>query len=211
MSDDRSILFVDDYDMLRKIYVEILSTAGYRMMEAANADECMQSLAREVPDLILLDIMMKPVDGWETLRQIRSLPTSATVPVVMVSGKAILPSEVTAYGPLIDGFMRKPLLNSVLLSKIKDFFIWFDTLKEQCRTARSQGVDETIVSSYFSLMRQERSMTIMLDMIRKEYDSAGDQMAVGIINEAMQGIEVTIHDVSAKIQEYQGIMSAVSQ
>ena len=64
MSESRSLLFVDDYDMLRKIYAEIISNAGYRVAQAANADECMEALERDVPDLVLLDIMMKPVDGW---------------------------------------------------------------------------------------------------------------------------------------------------
>lgn len=210
MSDARSILFVDDYDMLRQIYVEILSAAGYRVVGAADASECMESLGRDTPDLILLDIMMKPVDGWETLRQIRSFSSSSDVPVIMVSGKAILPSEVTGYGPLIDGFMRKPLLNAVLISMIKDFFIWFDALKEDCRIARFQGVDDTVVSSYFTLKRQERSMKIMLQMIRKEYDSAGDQMAYDIIHEAIREIEDLIQGLSDKVLEYEATIRSFS-
>ncbi len=208
MSRARSVLFVDDYEMLRQIYVEILSTAGYRMMEAADCQECMAEVSRETPDLILLDIMMKPVDGWETLRQIRSNPGTREVPVIMVSGKAILPSEVTAYGPLMDGFMRKPLLNAVLLSTIRDFFTWFDDLNDRCRKARFRGVDEDLVTAYASLCRQERSIGIMYNLIRREYDTPGDQMTSDIIGEAMEKIEELAHGISERISEYEPLITS---
>jgi CheY-like chemotaxis protein len=198
MADPRTLLFVDDYDMLRKIYREILTDAGYRVFEAASAAECMKSLSTDIPDLILLDIMMKPVDGWETLRMIRANPTTADLPVVMVSGKAVLPSEVTAYGPLIDGFLRKPLQNAVLISSIKDFFIWFDELKNQCEGARKGGADESAVSSYFTLRRQEKSMRLMLALIKREYESGGDMMANEIISDAIHKIEEFIEDICQK-------------
>jgi len=202
MPDSRSILFVDDYDMLRQIYVEILTNAGYRVEEAADADQCMQVLQREIPDLILLDIMMKPVDGWEVLRQIRACPDAGDVPVIMVSGKAILPSEISEYGPMIDGFMRKPLLNEALLANIREFFSWFDALEEDCKKARFQGTDESVISSYRSLRRKERSLSVMLAMIRREYDTGGDKIASEIINEAMNNVDSMILDISTRIHEH---------
>ena len=196
----RSLLFVDDYDMLRKIYVDILTDAGYQVMDASGAEECMQALSRKVPDLILLDIMMKPVDGWETLLQIRSYPPSAHTPVVMISGKAILPAEVTRYGPLTDGFLRKPLQNAVLISAIAEFFEWYDELKKQCDAARAGGVDESVINSYFSLKRQERSIHRMLEIIRKEYGAGSDLMAAEIIADSIREIENALAGISTQIQ-----------
>ena len=200
MSGSRSLLFVDDYDMLRKIYVDILSDAGYQVMEAADAVLCMEALSKAIPDLILLDIMMKPVDGWETLLQIRSFPPAAGVPIVMISGKAILPAEVVRYGPLIDGFLRKPLQNAALIASIAEFLSWFEDLKAQCEDARAHGVDDASVASFFSLKRQDHSITRMLTMIRKEYGSGSDQMAADIIAESINEIEVFHTDIIRKIQ-----------
>lgn len=199
MSESRSLLFVDDYDMLRKIYAEIISNAGYRVAEAANVDQCMEHLQQEIPDLILLDIMMKPVDGWETLRRIRSYPPSAVVPVVMISGKAILPSEVIRYGPQIDGFMRKPLQNALLLSSISDFFSWIDNLKERCKQAREKNADESELSLYFSLKRQEHSVRRMLSIIHAEYSTSADMMAAQLIADSLKEVENFADDITQKI------------
>jgi CheY-like chemotaxis protein len=199
MSESRSLLFVDDYDMLRKIYAEIITNAGYRVAEAANADECMESLKRDIPDLILLDIMMKPVDGWETLKRIRSYSPSSEVPVVMISGKAILPSEVIRYGPMIDGFMRKPLQNAVLLSSISEFFSWIEHLKSICDAARDNGIDTGMVASYFSLVRQKHSVQRMLAIINAEYSSSADMMAAQLIADSLKEVEMFAGEINRKI------------
>lgn len=201
MAGIRSLLFVDDYDMLRKIYVDILSDAGYLVTDASDAEQCMQALSRNIPDLILLDIMMKPVDGWETLLQIRSYPPALGVPVVMISGKAILPAEVIRYGPMTDGFLRKPLQNAGLISSIAEFFRWFESLKEQCAGARTKGADDAVVTSYFSLKRQERAINRMLSIIQKEYGGENDNPTVDIIADSISEIEAFLDEISQKIEK----------
>lgn len=196
----RSILFVDDYDMLRRIYMELLSDAGYRVMGAANADECMASLACEIPDLILLDIMMKPVDGWATLRMIRSFPPSSGIPIIMISGKAILPQEVTQYGPLIDGYMRKPLQNAFLISSIAEYFSWFDSLRDRCEAAITAGRNPDDVALFFTLKRQERSVHLMYWMIKTEYEKNRDPASPHILIDAFNSIEAYIADMTEQIQ-----------
>ncbi|MFH0968272.1 MAG: response regulator [Methanobacteriota archaeon] len=193
MTGTRSLLFVDDYDMLRKIYVDILSDAGYQVTDASSAKQCMEALSKKIPDLILLDIMMKPVDGWETLLQIRAYPPALGVPVVMISGKAILPVEVIRYGPLIDGFLRKPLQNAILIASIAEFFGWFEALKVQCASARAKGADDSVVAEYFSLKRQDKAIKRMLSIIQKEYGGGSDRIAVDSITDSINEIE-TFHE-----------------
>jgi DNA-binding NtrC family response regulator len=209
MADTRSLLFVDDYDMLRKIYVDILYDAGYQVIDAAGAEQCMQALSRNVPDLILLDIMMKPVDGWETLLQIRSYSPAIGIPVIMISGKAILPGEVTRYGPLIDGFLRKPLQNATLISSIADFFSWYEALKAQCDAARIQGINESTVTTFLSLKRQERAINRMLQIIRNEYGSGSDQMAAKIIADSIREIEILLEGISCRIKDAEEEMDVI--
>jgi two-component system, OmpR family, response regulator len=197
----RSILFVDDYDMLRKIYLEILSDAGYEVQGASGAKECMESLSQGVPDLILLDIMMKPVDGWTTLNQIRTFSSSSQVPVIMISGKAILPQEITNYAPSIDGYLRKPLQNVTLLQSLEDFFIWFEKLTTECERARKNGGDPDLVDQYFSSTREYRSSRQMNEMIHREYDKGRDNQPSDILTEAFAEIDSYIQTVEKKLRD----------
>ena len=206
----RLILFVDDYEMLRKIYVEILSEAGYRIQDASSAEECMSSLAQEIPDLILLDIMMKPVDGWATLLQIRDHLPSAGVPVIMISGKAILPQEISQYGPFIDGYLRKPLQNVTLLNSISAFFDWFDLLREVRDKALVSGKDPELVESYFKMRREYRSISQMYQMVQHEYDKTRDSLAADILTEAFAEIEHYIESVAQKLKYTEGQLGVSS-
>ncbi len=197
----RSILFVDDYEMLRKIYVEILSEAGYQIQDAASADECMQVLSREIPDLILLDIMMKPVDGWATLLQIRDNLPSSQVPVIMISGKAILPQEVTQYGPHIDGYLRKPLQNVTLLTALSDFFTWYEKLSKEMNIVKTSGKDPKLVDSYFQLRREYHSVTHMYGMIQHEYDKTRDSLTTNILADSFEEIDKHIAQLTQNIRD----------
>jgi CheY-like chemotaxis protein len=187
--------------MLRKIYVEILSEAGYQIQDAASADECMQVLSREIPDLILLDIMMKPVDGWATLIQIRDNLPSSQVPVIMISGKAILPQEVTQYGPLIDGYLRKPLQNVTLLNALSDFFTWYEKLSKEMNIAKTSGKDPNLVDSYFQLRREYHSVTHMYGMIQHEYDKTRDSITTNILADSFEEIDKHIAQLTQNIRD----------
>jgi hypothetical protein len=119
----------------------------------------------------------------------------------MISGKAILPSEVTRYGPMIDGFMRKPLQNAALLSSLDEYFSWLDTLKTICDNAIINGADSEIISSYSTYKRQEKGVNIMLALIQREYDISSDLMAVEIISESIQEIKDMIETIGSKISQ----------
>jgi excisionase family DNA binding protein len=81
------VLVVDDDDRLRE-YVRVnLEMDGYAVREAANADEGLAALEEESPDLILLDVMMPKVDGFEMLRRVQERHGIGTIPVIMFSGK----------------------------------------------------------------------------------------------------------------------------
>ena len=81
------ILIVDDDDRLREFVRVNLEMEGYSVREAANADEGLAALEAESPDLILLDVMMPQVDGWEMLRRVHERHGVGSIPVIMFSGK----------------------------------------------------------------------------------------------------------------------------
>jgi|SRR5215207_9802275 len=100
----KTILVVDDEPVLRAIVREILHEEGYTVIEAADGRVMLEIIARERPDLVLMDVMMPGVDGREAYRQLRSRPEHRDVPVVMMSA-AVQPHGLD---PSIAGFMAKP-------------------------------------------------------------------------------------------------------
>ena len=110
----KTILVVDDEPVLRAIVREILHEEGYTVIEAADGRVMLEIIARERPDLVLMDVMMPGVDGREAYRQLRSRPEHRDVPVVMMSA-AVQPHGLD---PSIAGFMAKPFDISELVDLV---------------------------------------------------------------------------------------------
>jgi excisionase family DNA binding protein len=112
------VLIVDDDEQVRE-YVRVnLEAEGYDVREAGNAEEGLRAVEEARPDLVLLDVMMPQVDGWEMLRQLQDLQGEA-VPVVMFSGKAdaATADEIAERGA--QGFIGKPFDPGQLIEKTK--------------------------------------------------------------------------------------------
>jgi len=113
------VLIVDDDERLRE-YVRVnLEAEGYVVREAAGAAEGLAALGEQSPDLILLDVMMPQVDGWEMLQQIHEHTGVGAIPVVMFSGKADERSAAEAESRGAQGFIGKPFDPSSLIEQTK--------------------------------------------------------------------------------------------
>ena len=113
------VLIVDDDERVRE-YVRVnLEMEGYAVREAGSADEGLGVLEEVSPDLILLDVMMPEVDGWEMLRRVQERHGVGAIPVVMFSGKVNERSaeEATARGA--QGFVGKPFDPQQLIEHAK--------------------------------------------------------------------------------------------
>jgi excisionase family DNA binding protein len=113
------VLIVDDDERVRE-YVRVnLEMEGYAVREAGNAEEGLGVLEEVSPDLILLDVMMPEVDGWEMLRRVQERHGVGAIPVVMFSGKVNKQSaqEATARGA--QGFVGKPFDPQQLIEHAK--------------------------------------------------------------------------------------------
>ncbi|OPX70671.1 MAG: response regulator PleD [Methanoregulaceae archaeon PtaB.Bin108] len=104
-----TLLLVDDNSAFLRMYGKLLELIGFSVIGAPGRDECMQVLASERPDLILLDIMMEPHDGWDTLRSIRNNDQTMAIPVVILTGKRPTVEEIDRYGGDIEDYLMKPV------------------------------------------------------------------------------------------------------
>jgi len=113
------VLIVDDDARVRE-YVRVnLEAEGYVVREAASAAEGLAALGEQSPDLILLDVMMPQVDGWEMLQQIHEHTGVGAIPVVMFSGKVDDRSAAEAESRGAQGFIGKPFDPSSLIVQTK--------------------------------------------------------------------------------------------
>jgi excisionase family DNA binding protein len=112
-----SILIVDDDSGLRSFVRASLELEGYTVREAGSAEEGLAALEEESPDLILLDVMMPKVDGWEMLRRVQERHGVGAIPVLMFSGKVDEAADVTARGA--SGFIGKPFDPQQLIESAK--------------------------------------------------------------------------------------------
>ena len=113
------ILIVDDDPGLRGFVRAALEYDGYAVREAANAEEGLQALDEEPPDLILLDVMMPKVDGWEMLRRVQERHGVGSIPVLMFSGKVDERAAADAASRGAHGFIGKPFDPQQLIESAK--------------------------------------------------------------------------------------------
>jgi excisionase family DNA binding protein len=113
------VLIVDDDERVRE-YVRVnLEMEGYSVREAGSADEGLEVLEEVSPDLVLLDVMMPEVDGWEMLRRVRERHGTDAIPVVMFSGKVDEGTAGEAAARGAQGFLGKPFDPQQLIEHAK--------------------------------------------------------------------------------------------
>jgi len=116
----RRILLVEDVEDNRRIVRDLLSSVGYELIEAVDGAEGVAAAEREKPDLILMDIQLPVVDGYEATRRIRAIPDLAAVPIIAVTSYALSGDEAKARAAGCDGYVAKPFSPRQLLAKIRE-------------------------------------------------------------------------------------------
>lgn len=111
-----TILIVDDEMRMRRIVCDYLSIKGYRVLEAADGLQALAVLERESVDLVLLDVMMPHLDGWETCRRIRQ---QSDLPVIMLTARSQEEDELNGFRLGVDEYITKPFSLKVLLARIE--------------------------------------------------------------------------------------------
>jgi two-component system cell cycle response regulator DivK len=117
----KRILVVEDQEDLRGVLRDLLTKSGYDVAEAADGPDGVAKALSERPDLILMDIQLPGLDGYETTRQIKSDPKLATTPIIAVSSFAMKGDEEKARAAGCDHYVTKPYSPLRLLRIIRGF------------------------------------------------------------------------------------------
>jgi len=114
----KKILVVDDEESIRTVLEFTLAQAGYDADTAANGDECLEKVYAFGPDLIILDLMMPQVDGWEVMRLLRANPETEKIPIVLLTAKGEIHDKLTALQQGATDYVTKPFSKSDLLQRL---------------------------------------------------------------------------------------------
>lgn len=117
----KRILVVEDQEDNRQIIRDLLSTTDYQIIEAANGEEALAAVARERPDLILMDIQMPILDGYEATRRIKADPRLSSIPIIAVTSYALSGDDEKARAAGCNDYVPKPYSPRQLLMKIRQY------------------------------------------------------------------------------------------
>ncbi len=137
------ILIIDDVSSSRLIAKAKLATAYYDVIEAATGEDGIAMARTEEPDLILLDVMMPGIDGFETCQRLKSDAKTAHIPVVMISSLSTRADRVRGMDCGADDFLTKPFEDTALLSRVSSLTrmkMMIDELRLRAETSRGLGL-----------------------------------------------------------------------
>jgi two-component system cell cycle response regulator DivK len=117
----KRILVVEDHEDNRRIMRDLLTSSGYEVIEAVTGIEGVSAAETYRPDLIVMDIQLPGIDGYEATRQIKANPNLQKVPIIVVTSYALSGDDVKAFEAGCDAYVAKPFSPRDLLAKIREY------------------------------------------------------------------------------------------
>jgi two-component system cell cycle response regulator DivK len=115
------ILVVEDQEDNRKILRDLLANSGFEVVEAVNGIDGVRLAEKLLPDLILMDIQLPGIDGYEATRQIKAKANLTAIPIIVVTSYALSGDDKKAYDAGCDDYVAKPFSPRKLLAKVHNF------------------------------------------------------------------------------------------
>jgi len=117
----KRILVIEDTENNRRILNDLLTRAGFEDVEANDGEKGVAMAAERKPDLILMDIQLPIVDGYEATRRIKSDPALREIPIIAVTSYALSGDEAKARAAGCDGYVAKPFSPREILATVREF------------------------------------------------------------------------------------------
>ena len=114
-----TVLLVDDDIHNQKIFETVLRHSGFRVRMAASGDEALREARAELPDLILMDLSIPVIDGWECSRQLKADPATRHIIILALTAHAMRGDQERALAAGCDGYLSKPISPKKLVEEVK--------------------------------------------------------------------------------------------
>jgi CheY-like chemotaxis protein len=132
------VLVVEDYQDAREMYAAYLQFSGYRVAEATNGIEAIEKTNELLPDIILMDLALPRMDGWEATRRLKANDRTRHIPIVALTGHALAGHAEGARLAGCDSFVTKPCLPDALVAEIQRM-LEARAASSRVRAARAAG------------------------------------------------------------------------
>jgi class 3 adenylate cyclase len=144
----RKVLVVDDEELNRDLLRDALEARNYRIIEAANGGEAMQKVASDLPDVILLDLMMPGMDGFEVCRRIKGTPCWAHIPILIVTALWERKERLLGIDAGANDFLTKPIDTQDVILRVKNAALTKDLFDQlQIEREKSEKLLRNILPS----------------------------------------------------------------
>lgn len=131
------VLVVEDYQDAREMYAAYLQFSGFDVAEATNGVEAIEKTQELLPDIVLMDLALPRMDGWEATRRLKSDARTRHIPIVALTGHALAGHAEGARQAGCDAFVTKPCLPDALVAEIKRLLDEGETSNEPTRPPRA--------------------------------------------------------------------------
>jgi len=118
---NKTILVVEDHEDNRRIMRDLLMSSGYEVIEAVTGEEGVTAAETYRPDLILMDVQLPGLNGYEATRRIKANPDLQKVPIIVVTSYALSGDDVKAFEAGCDAYVTKPYSPRELLARVHEF------------------------------------------------------------------------------------------
>ena len=118
---DHAILVAEDSSDQRALYVEILAGAGYRVLEASDGEMAVAIVRKERPRLVLMDVTMPGISGWNAVRTLKEDPDTMAIPIIVITGLVGTSDRDASLASGADHHLAKPVPPLQLLTEIRKF------------------------------------------------------------------------------------------
>lgn len=204
-----SILVVDDEEDIRSLVKVVLEGAGYRVLTANGGQEALNILEEDNIDLVLLDIMMPDMSGWEVLSEMVKRPYIRKVHIAMLTVKTLTPDDY--YSEKTEGiidYINKPFSNKDLLMRLKKIFETVSNIENMKK--RLQHAAPKIIEEYEELIRLDKRYTNLrksLEWSMTKLDNKSKDY--GHVQDAVEYGTVLLEGIKKKKDEYEDLIKNV--
>lgn len=164
-----TVLIVDDSSFIVEGLIAFLKKK-YSPLAAHGGAECLEILKHETPSVIILDIMMDPMDGWETLAHIKEDPKTRGIPVIMFSAIKISPEEAEEHQISLDDCLTKPVSPNTIIEAIEKVLSRRDTHRMIVERWQSAGISQERINEYLSLVTSLEVDLSLCQNMKVQYD-----------------------------------------